>query len=75
MTFSGGLSAAMQICYRAVVENGRSAPAKCGFAVYPTSVWVSAGATTGANSCVLSRQYAHILASDWCPQARRRDES
>ncbi len=41
MSFSGGLSDAMQICYRAVVENGQSAPAKCGFAVDPTSLWAA----------------------------------
>lgn len=41
MTFSGDLSAAIQICYRAVGKNGRSAPAKCGFAVNPTSVWAA----------------------------------
>jgi len=39
MSFSDGLSAAIKICYRAVVENGQSAPAKCGFAGDPTSVW------------------------------------
>jgi hypothetical protein len=47
MTFSGGLSAAIQICYRAVVENGQSAPAKRGFAGDPASLRVCAGATTG----------------------------
>ncbi|MGF6284588.1 hypothetical protein ABH912_005162 [Pseudomonas sp. BT76 TE3572] len=41
MTFSGSLSVAIKICYRAVVENGQSAPAKCGFAGDPTSVWAA----------------------------------
>jgi len=50
MTFSGGLSDAIQICYRAVVENGQSAPAKCGFAVDPASLRVCADMTAGADS-------------------------
>ncbi len=47
MPFSGALSNAIRICYRAVVENGRSAPAECGFAVDPASMRDCAGATTG----------------------------
>jgi len=60
MTFSGGLSVAIQICYRAVVENGRSAPAKCGFAGYPTSVWGCADLMAGADSGALLGQYAQF---------------
>jgi len=60
MTFSGCLSAAIKICYRAVGKNGRSAPAKCGFAGDPASLRVCAGAMTGADSGVPLRQYAQF---------------
>src|SRR5471030_1772701 len=50
MSFSDGLSVVIQICYRAVVENGQSAPAKCGFAGVPTFLWYCADMTAGANS-------------------------
>jgi hypothetical protein len=50
MSFSGGLSVAIQICYRAVVENGQSAPAKCGFAGDPTFLWYCADISDGADS-------------------------
>jgi len=39
MSFSGAYRRAIQICYRAIAEDGQSAPAKCGFAGDPTSVW------------------------------------
>src|SRR5207253_9345898 len=50
MSFSGAYRHAIKICYRAVANDGGSAPAKCGFAGDPTSVWGSADITADAKT-------------------------